>query len=139
MLYTSILEGWSHGLLRRADALALGAAGCAASRARFGAKAGASLGAVGPGAFGDEPVYRSPGELAEDVGAARAEGVDDLALFDLGGVLRRPPAEAWLEAFTTAPARPAPETRRAHAALLALQVTGGTWAAISGLRARLAR
>lgn len=138
MLYTSIIEGWSRGLVRRADATALCAAGCAASRARFGARGGASLGAVGPGAFGDEPTYRSPVELAEDVGAARAAGVDDLALFDLGGVLRRAPAEAWLEAFTTAPARPARETWRSRAALAGLRVSGGAWAAISRLRAGVA-
>jgi hypothetical protein len=138
MLYTSIIEGWSRGLLRRADALALAAAGCAEARARFGARGGASLGAVGTGAFGDEPTYRSPAELAEDVGAARAEGVDDLALFDLGGVLRRAPAEAWLEAFTTAPAKPAPPTLRSRATVAGLRATGGTWAAFSRLRARWA-
>jgi hypothetical protein len=111
MLYTSILEGWSRGLLGRGDARAILAGSCRASAARFGPVAGASLGAVGTGAFGDEPTYRSPAELADDVAVARAAGLDDLALFDLGGVLRRAPAEAWLEAFTTpdpAPCLPAP-------------------------------
>ncbi len=106
MLYTSIVEGWSRGLLARRDARAILAWACRASAARFGPRAGASLGAVGTGAFGDEPVYRTPAELADDVAIARAASVDDLALFELGGLLRRPPAEAWLEAFTeTAPLR----------------------------------
>jgi hypothetical protein len=110
MLYTSIAEGWSRGLLRRADALALLGASALAAARRFGPAAGASLGAVGAGAFGDEPVYRGPDELAADVAVARAAGLDDLALFDLGGVLRRPPAEAWLDAFTaTAPAPRLPD------------------------------
>jgi hypothetical protein len=58
-----------------------------------------SLGCVGTGALVDEPVYRDPSELAEDVAIARAGGCHDLSLFDLGGVLHREPAEAWLEAF----------------------------------------
>ncbi|MGK3994513.1 hypothetical protein [Sorangium sp. So ce1024] len=103
MLYTSLIEGYARGALGRADAIALLAWGCRAAAWRFGPKAGVSLGAVGVGALGDEPVYRSPDELREDVAVAVAAGVDDLALFDLGGVLARPPAEAWLEAFVAPP------------------------------------
>jgi hypothetical protein len=99
MLYSSMLEGWSRGLLGREPARAFVAWGAGAARDRFGALAAAALGAVGTGALGDEPVYRSPAELADDVALARGAGVDDLSLFDLGGVLRRPPADAWLEAF----------------------------------------
>ncbi len=55
-------------------------------------------------AFGDEPVYRSPAELADDVAIARAAGIDDLALFELGGVLRRAPSRRGSEAFTVTPA-----------------------------------
>ncbi len=100
MLYPSILEGWSRGLFSRARAVrALGFL-AAATRRRFGARGGVSLGVVGPGAHGDEPVYRSAAELAEDIAVTRAAGVDDLALFDVGGVLRRGPA--FLEAFTSA-------------------------------------
>jgi hypothetical protein len=69
------------------------------ARTRWGARAGLSLGAVGTGAFGDEPVLRSPAELARDVAIARAAGIQELSLFELGGVLRRAPAEPWLEAF----------------------------------------
>jgi hypothetical protein len=58
-----------------------------------------SLGCVGTGALLDEPVYRDPRELAEDVAITRAGGCHDLSLFDLGGVLGREPAEAWLDAF----------------------------------------
>jgi hypothetical protein len=99
MAYTTLLEGWSRGLIdrRRAEA-ALGA--CARlARRRFGAQAALSLGTIGPGAVGDEPCYRDPGELARDVALAAAAGIDELSLFDLGGILRRGPAEAWLEAF----------------------------------------
>lgn len=126
MLYTSILEGWSRGALHRDDAVSLLAGGCRAARARWGAAAGASLGAVGTGALGDEPVYRSAGELAEDVAVARACGIDDLALFDLGGVLARPPVAPWLDAFTrTEPLSMAPRmTLRARVCLAAASLPG---------------
>jgi hypothetical protein len=131
MLYTSMLEGWSRGLLARRDARALLAWGCQASVQRFGSIAGASLGAVGTGAFGDEPTYRSPAELADDVVVARGAGVDDLALFDLGGVLRRPPAEAWLDAFTAVDAgAPLPEpvlSGRAWGVVAAMRVAGAAF------------
>jgi hypothetical protein len=105
MAYSSILEGWSRGFLKRDECRAMVGEACRAARERFGEMAGGSLGVVGQGALGDENVYRAPGELADDVAVARAAGVDDLTLFDLGGVLRRPPAEAWLDAFVETPAK----------------------------------
>lgn len=99
MVYTSILEGWSRGAVRRHDATALLSAASERVTSRWGARAGVSLGCVGTGALVDEPVYRDPSELAEDVALARAAGVRDLSLFDLRGVLTREPAEAWLDAL----------------------------------------
>lgn len=99
MMYTSIVEGWSRGTIRRRHASALLSAASARAIRRWGPRAGMSVGCVGTGAFEDEPVYRDPSELADDVAIARAAGCEDLSLFDLGGVLSRPPAEAWLEAF----------------------------------------
>jgi hypothetical protein len=109
MLYTSLFEGWSRGLVDREGARALLARGCVAARDRFGPAAAASLGCVGPGALETEPLYRSLAELVDDVAVARAAGLDDLALFDLGGIFKRaargaPPPEAWLDAFVEAPA-----------------------------------
>lgn len=98
MAYTTIFEGWSRGLVRREDALALLSHVGARARTRW-PNAGVSLGCVGTGAFENEPVYRTPRELAEDVAVVRDAGCDDLSLFDFAGVLSRPPAEAWLEAF----------------------------------------
>lgn len=117
MLYSSLLEGYSRGLLRRPDALALVAVAARTARRRWGPRASLSLGAVGPGALGDERTYRDVAELADDIAIARRAGVDDLCLFDLGGVLGRPPAERWLDALAhTEPARgPPPLTARAAA------------------------
>ncbi|MDB4946588.1 MAG: hypothetical protein JWP97_6122, partial [Labilithrix sp.] len=99
MVYTSILEGWSRGAVARRHATALLERAAVRTVERWGNAAGISLGCVGTGALEDEPVYRDPAELAEDVAITRAAGCADLSLFDLGGVLRRPPAEAWLDAF----------------------------------------
>jgi hypothetical protein len=127
MVYTSILEGWSRGALRRKHATALLAAASRRTARRWGAASGISVGCVGTGAFEDEPIYRTPAELADDVAIARAEGCEDLSLFDLGGVLARPPAEAWLDAFAeaSADARVLPSRRVAAARTLA---RAATWA-----------
>lgn len=100
MLYTSLFEGWSGGLIGRARALDLLARGTTATSRRFGAHSGVSVGCVDVGAFGNEPRYRDPSELAADVAVSRARGVGVINLFDLGGVLRRGPAEAWFEALS---------------------------------------
>lgn len=125
MAYTTMFEGWSGGALGRADARWMLATCCRRARARYGAAAGISLGAVGIGALGNEPIYRSPEELRDDVAVAVAEGIDTLTLFDLAGALRRPPLEAWLEALCNRPeavtVRP---TIRAQALLAGAKVFG---------------
>lgn len=129
MMYTSILEGWSRGTLRRRDTRALLAAATVRAMRRWGPRAGVSLGCVGTGAFEDEPTYGSPSELAEDAAVARAAGCERLSLFDLGGVLSRAPAEAWLEAFASSgetPAGPMGQSKRVRAARTLARAA--TWA-----------
>lgn len=124
MVYTSLLEGYSRGALRRSDARGLLGA-VSVSLARRGSRAAVSLGAVGGGALGDERTYLEPRELAEDVAVARGAGVEQMALFSLGGVLARPPLEAWLDAFASERTSPPPRlTARAAAALGALGAIG---------------
>lgn len=127
MVYTSILEGWSRGALRRRHATALLAAATARTVRRWGPRAGLSLGCVGTGAFEHEPIYRDPSELAEDAATARAAGCERLSLFDLGGVLSREPAEAWLEAFAFSREVPVPPTSSRVRAARAM-ARAATWA-----------
>ncbi|MBL8610025.1 MAG: hypothetical protein JNL38_22000 [Myxococcales bacterium] len=112
MAYTSILEGWSRGVLARSDTEALLGVFGERAQGKVGARAGLSLGAVGHGALGTEPCYRDVGELARDVAIAVHSGVDDLVLFELAGVLARPPAHAWMEAFTRTPAAAPPDAKK---------------------------
>ncbi|MEM9187648.1 MAG: hypothetical protein AAGF12_00630 [Myxococcota bacterium] len=128
MAYSSLFEGYSRGFLRREDARCLLAWAASRTRKKFGERAALSLGVVGPGALGDEQAYRDPSELADDVGLARAAGVDDLALFSLDGVLVREPVESWLDAFaTTPPARRSPDLS-GRARMVAMATAGSSYA-----------
>ncbi|HLF25379.1 MAG TPA: hypothetical protein VJG32_03495 [Anaerolineae bacterium] len=79
---------------------------CQLKRA-FGARAGLSLGLTGVGVLGDEAHYTDPTQLAPDIAAAKAAGIDDIALFNLEGILRSPDPAAWFQvALETAPQTP---------------------------------
>lgn len=115
MMYSSLFEGYSGGALGPrvcGDLVALTARGAARA---WGPRAALSLGVVGPGALGDERPLSGVEALRRDVAAARSQGVDDLALFDLLGALRRPPLTSWLDALCDEPDRAAlglaPEAR----------------------------
>lgn len=97
MAYSTLYEGWSRGVVDRTRAEWLLAGTARATRWRFRARGGISLGCVGPGAFGDEPGYRDVAELARDVAIARRAGIHEIALFDLAGVVRRGDVDAWLD------------------------------------------
>jgi len=126
MLYTSLFEGFSRGVLSRPGARALLFRWAQLARDTFGERAGVSLGAVGVGALGDEQTYRDVSELADDVALVRLCGIEDIALFDLSGVLARPGAERWLDALVhTPPARDRPaQTLAARALWGALWLAG---------------
>jgi hypothetical protein len=135
MAYTSLLEGYSRGFLRRRDAESLLRLWARALSRGYGRRGGLSLGAVGRGALGDEAVYRSPAELARDAAIARSEGVTELALFCLEGVLARPPAEAWLDALIEPePIAADPVTRRARWVWRATSLVGSAKSSGRGQR-----
>jgi hypothetical protein len=96
MLYTSLFEGYSRRLVDRAVSRDLLASWSRVMRIRFGKRACIGLGCVGKGALGDERTYRDVHELEEDVAIATSI-VDDIAVFDLSGVLARAPIERWLD------------------------------------------
>lgn len=118
MAYTSLIEGYSRGILARRAATSLLVQTASAARSRWQDRASLSLGSVGIGALGDERPYRGVDELAHDVALARACGVEDLALFDLGGALQKPRPEAWLDAFVETPAAKGPPPRARRTRLL---------------------
>lgn len=114
MAYGSMVAGASRGVLRAADARAVHQPLLDHLARHWGSRAHASLGVTGTGIFGDEPTYDDPEQLALDVSAARAAGIDDIALFCLEGILAQRAPERWLETFDAAPRIP-PTTLRARA------------------------
>ena len=61
-----------------------------------------SLGVTGTGKLGDEPAYERPEALALDVSAMRAEGVEELAIFCLEGLVGRSDAGRWVDVIRDA-------------------------------------
>ncbi len=95
MLYRTLAQGYARGLVSRQRALRW--LGHLSSRAvNEGMRI--ALGCVGTGALGDEATYSSPADLADDVRVARGRGATAFALFEWSAILRRGPAEAWLDA-----------------------------------------
>lgn len=126
MAYSTLFEELSFGAFDRRDATAMLAevARQTAARTRAGRPTRMALGCVGLGALGDERVFADPSMLAHDVAIVRGCGVDDLTLLDLGGVLARPPIEAWLDALVLTEAAleaDIPRTWRARTATSVLE------------------
>lgn len=127
MLYTSMLEGFSKGVLARRDAEALLQQGCDAALRLFGEKASVAFGLLGPGALGGEPIYRDASELRRDVGIALGAKVLDFSLFDLKGLWGRADMQDWLQAYATEePVLLPPPGFRARAAVSVMDVVAGT-------------
>ena len=131
MAYTSLIEGYGRGVMRRRDALGLLATWSRSLVTRGGGswRPMVGVGAVGVGALGDEACYRGVEELREDVAQVRAVGIEDIALFCLGGAMRRG-LEAWLDALEApASSRVAPLTMRGRALKGASRLAGrlGVW------------
>lgn len=130
MAYGSMVSGYSKGLLDYADARALHYRYLRRVHRRFGDRAHVSVGITGTGVYGDEPYYDDPEELARDIGAARAAGIEDIAIFCLEGILAKERPTDWVDASTGAGAAVPPPSWRADA------VVGGT-SALSRLLAVL--
>jgi len=106
--------------------------GCELKRA-FGERAGLSLGLTGIGVLGDEPHYTDPAQLALDVAAARAAGIDDITIFNLEGILKSPDPAAWFQVAVDTPPRIPRRTAwaaKARAQRRRLARTIGWWRAI---------
>jgi hypothetical protein len=105
MMYTSAIAALLPRRSAQVARIFLYEAGRALARGIGRERTSLSLGLVAPGKLGHEPAYASPAELGHDVAAARAAGVDDLALFSLDGVLGRGAPEDWLVPYTATPPR----------------------------------
>lgn len=123
MAYGSLVSSYAEPWLRLEDVRAIHYECLLQLRRRFGARAHVSLGLTGTGVFGDEPVYEEPRELALDVSAARAAGVDDIAIFCLEGILESSRPGRWIDAIAEAPPTAPERTWRADSVLLGSSIT----------------
>ena len=132
MAYGSMISGYSRGILDYADVRALHFRLLRRLRGVFGQRTHVSVGVTGTGVYEAEPYYRDPEELALDIGAAQAAGIEDIAVFCLEGILDQAQPGAWVDAIAGASAEVPPGRWKADAIL------GGT-AAMSELLAWLRR
>ena len=125
MAYTSLIEGYSAGTLRRRHAEALLAHWSKRMTLQFGDRGGIAVGVAGIGALGDERAYRDATELGRDVSLARLHGCEHLALFNLRGVLSREEPSRWFDALRESrEVAGTSSTVRTRALLRVLDVTG---------------
>lgn len=114
MAYGSMVAGYSRGWLSEADARAIHYRLFLHLARHFKERAHVSLGVTGVGKLKDEPVYASASALALDVSAAKAAGIDDIAIFCLEGLVGREDAGHWVQTMTQAQALAPPMTARAN-------------------------
>lgn len=101
MLYTSMLEGYAAPWIDRGRARLLLRRWGRRALSRWGSATELQLGAIGTGALQHEPIYRAVHELREDLDDALALGASRVAVFELGGMLRRGAAKTSAEWFET--------------------------------------
>lgn len=106
MTYSSMVAGYSRGLLDVAAARRYGYRAQAALGAAFPGRAGAFVGICGRGKLGDEPAHEDPEALRLDVAAARAAGAVEVTAFCLEGILQSKDPYAWLAALSAPPLAP---------------------------------
>jgi hypothetical protein len=97
MIYTSMITGYSRGLIRPRDARWYLYAAMRDLKEKLWDRAGVSVGVTWTGKMGDEPYYASPQELLPDIQAAKAALIDDITIYNLEGILRSKQPEAWFE------------------------------------------
>lgn len=97
MLYVSMLEGLTGGLVSYRDANWLTFITSLRLFSKFGSRAGASLGVTGTGVLGNEPAFRYPEGLLPGVEAALAAGIRDISIYNLEGILASGEPRRWLE------------------------------------------
>ncbi|MEM2637384.1 MAG: hypothetical protein QXL15_03430, partial [Candidatus Korarchaeota archaeon] len=63
----------------------------------LGKKAGFSVGVTYIGKLGNEPFYKYPEQLAADISACRAAGIQDITIYNFEGIVRRKNRHEWME------------------------------------------
>ncbi|MEW5947567.1 MAG: hypothetical protein AB1742_15365 [bacterium] len=103
MLYTSMSTGYLKRLgMKPEDSRWYLYSVCSDAKNCLWDRAGVSIGVTGTGKLGDEPYYETPEELLPDMRAAKAALIEDVAIYNLEGILRGGKPEKWFEALVAA-------------------------------------
>lgn len=117
MNYTSMMAGYGKPYgIRPADALWYHYVTCSDAKTALWDRAGVSLGVTYIGKMGDEPYYETPAQLLPDIQAAKAALIEDIAIYNLEGILRSPKPEEWFDTLITAEPKIPPRSLKVDAA-----------------------
>lgn len=109
MIYNSMFVGYTKGLINFADAHYLLYNYSKEAKEKFGERASVSLGVTYIGKLGDEPYYEEPSFMTGDVQAVKSAGINDIAIYNLEGILKSEKPEEWFElVLNTEPKIPPP-------------------------------
>ena len=101
MIYSSTVVGMTRGLATHRDMRWYIYRTLSAARAAAGRRVGVSLGVTDRGVISDR-FHTGPDSLLPDVQAALAAGVQDIAVYNLEGILKATRPEAWFDMLTNA-------------------------------------
>lgn len=109
MIYTSMLSGYSRGLISRKDSTYLLYNYLTDAKEILSDRAAVSVGLTGIGVIGNEPHYSEPESLKPDIEAALAAGIKDLSIFSIEGILNKENPKTWFEMIKNSkPKKPNP-------------------------------
>lgn len=97
MIYNSMMVPMLKGLYNFKDAATFLYHYAKIGKEYFGQRMHTSIGVTWVGKIGNEPYYKKPEEMKMDVEAVRGAGVEEIAIYNLEGILRCPKPEEWFE------------------------------------------
>ncbi|MFQ5415948.1 MAG: hypothetical protein ACE5FL_02755 [Myxococcota bacterium] len=121
MIYTTMFQQFSNRFISREDARWMVYSYSKDLVEQVNDRAAASIGLTGTGILGKEWIFRDIDELRQDAAAAKAAGVEDIAIFNLEGIMNREDPDAWLRAVIDAEPEVPVSSRRAERLRWAIQ------------------
>lgn len=103
MIYNSMNVGYSKGLISFSDAQYILYRYAKDAKKYFGESASISLGVTYVGKLGDEPYYEEPHKMIPDIEATKAAKINDIAIYNLEGILRAKNPADWFEVVLNTP------------------------------------
>lgn len=97
MIYNSMSVGYSKGFISYRDSRWYLYDVCKDMKRKLGERAAISIGTTYIGKLGNEPYYQNPEDILPDVEAVLAAGINDIAIYNLEGILHSKKPEKWFD------------------------------------------